>query len=133
MYRNNASVTFFYPPDYLINTLKDVNHDVTSKEFYSNKNNTFEQYLVAKWTITDLGIVKKLFGTALDERFYSDSVGVVDFQSKKGGKLIPEISVERPVKLSYNTYLTELNVQFYFMKLKAFPQDNGSVIYKTVI
>lgn len=100
---------------------------------WSGISQSYEEILIPTWRLTSHNqTVYLLFGTALNNRLYPDAKGVVDFANGSGGILVPEISNERPLELTYDPFHEQLVIGFFFWKKKGFV-ENGEVIFKNIM
>jgi len=119
------TIKLTYPIGALFFSLRSEPFMFRSESVFSNLELRYMEHLQGVWKITDFEVVKNLFGEeAFAERFYSDSQGRVDFKLIRGGKLIPVATVEKPLTLTYNFHTEQMNVKFFYMKMKAFEKDN---------
>lgn len=122
-----------YPIEILLFKLKILSPSkIKRKSYYSNLLQKKVFYLTIEWDIESMEVMKNLFGHAFQGRYYADSRGVVNFQDKKGGYLIPRADIDKKCHLSYNSLTTELTISFFFEKKKAFLEGDKIVIKNAV-
>lgn len=130
----SPSITFYFPEKVLFSVLRNTKPSTLKATLeWSGLTTTYEKRLHVRWEISDKNLLTKLFGDSLNDRLYPDSEGVVDFSTKRGGKLICKISEKNPVTVKYNTFLKEITVSWIFQAYKVFISDEGKEVKNLVI